>query len=190
MDGVIAAALLTVVALVAAQFDRKAMRALSGPVRIADGDSLVIEGERIRLHGIDAPELGQSCRRDEAAYDCGRRARQELVWLAERRDVTCRGAERDRYGRLLARCEAGEQDLGLTMVESGWAIAYGDHFEAEAAARRARRGLWAGTFEQPAQWRVAREEREDPVQRLVARFLDFLWHLLPGENGGEANETL
>src|SRR5690606_29987784 len=146
-DCLVAAALLTAAALAAASLDRGARHALSGRAVIADGDSLTLDGQRIRLLGIDAPELHQSCTIEDRPYGCGHRAREHLLQLVSGRVVSCRGGERDRYGRLLAYCTADGQDLGKRMVESGWAIAYGDYGAAETAARSAGRGLWAGEFE-------------------------------------------
>ncbi|WP_457585948.1 thermonuclease family protein [Ensifer canadensis] len=51
---------------------------LSGVASASDGDSLRLDGRRIRLEGIDAPEIGQTCNRDGAEWDCGADARQRL----------------------------------------------------------------------------------------------------------------
>ena len=67
--------------------------------------------------------------------------------------VTCVGAERDRYGRLLARCRARGVDVNAAMVRDGHAVAFGAHQAEEAEAKAAYRGLWAGTFERPQDWR-------------------------------------
>lgn len=126
---------------------------LRGTARVADGDSLVLDGERIRLQGIDAPELTQTCTRVGADYPCGREAREALARLVAGRSVSCESRQRDRYERVLATCVAGGVEVNRAMVEAGWAVAYGDYSEAEAAAREARRGLWAGAFERPQDWR-------------------------------------
>lgn len=140
---------------------------LNGAMRAADGDSLVHGAVRIRLEGIDAPELGQTCRRAGADYACGREAQAALARLVAGRNVSCRSAGHDRYDRLLARCTAGGVDLNRAMVEAGWAMAYGDYGREEDAARRAGRGLWAGSFERPQDWRHAHgglaESRHDPL---------------------------
>lgn len=111
---------------------------VSGPARILDGDTLEIGGQTVRLLHIDAPETGQSH---------GATATATLAALAEGRRVTCRGAERDTHGRLLATCTAGARDLSAEMVARGAAVVfrrYGDtHAGLEAAARDAGRGLWA-----------------------------------------------
>lgn len=128
---------------------------LSGRVHVADGDSLTLDGERIRLAGIDAPERGQTCRLDGAGRACGEAARDHLVALIAGRPVECDWTKLDKYGRRLARCRAGGVDLAAAMVRDGWAVAYGAHEREEADARAARRGLWAGTFERPEDFRRA-----------------------------------
>jgi endonuclease YncB( thermonuclease family) len=104
---------------------------------------------------MDAPELHQTCR-DPSGRDwsCGRAARERLVGLVAGSAVTCSPAGRDRYQRILAVCisSAGD-DLGGTLVREGLAVAYGDYRLAEVRARLAARGLWAGEFERPQQWR-------------------------------------
>ncbi len=123
-----------------------------------DGDSLR-KGEReYRLHGIDAPELHQTCTRaDGGSFACGRAARDHLRSLVRGKTLDCDILETDRYGRLVAECRAGTLDINREMVRSGWAIAYrrhgSDHVDAEADARQAGRGLWQGTFETPERWR-------------------------------------
>jgi endonuclease YncB( thermonuclease family) len=114
---------------------------LAGRARAADGDSLVMAGTRIRLEGIDAPELGQNCGRAGGDYACGREARAALARLVAGRDVTCESRQNDRYGRALAVCAAGGVELNRAMVEAGWAVAYGGDFERPQEWRRLHGGL-------------------------------------------------
>ena len=71
--------------------------------------------------------------------------------------ITCKGSTRDRYGRLIAVCYAGDHDLNAKMVRQGWALAYRrysmDYVDAEAAAKDAGVGMWRGEFEPPWEWR-------------------------------------
>jgi endonuclease YncB( thermonuclease family) len=132
---------------------------ISGAVRVGDGDSLEIGQTRIRLHGIDAVELAQHCKdglgRD---YSCGEEAARTLQDLVRGRTVRC--DERhgiDQYGRVTAVCTADGLDINAAMVESGFALAYRQHSLAyvanEERAKAARRGLWAGSFEMPWDYR-------------------------------------
>ncbi len=132
-----------------------ATRETEGTAFVADGDSITLGGERIRMRGIDAPEYSQTCRKDGADYPCGKLARQSLVRLIAGRPVSCTGWQRDRYGRLLGDCEAGGVDLNRSQVAAGWAVAYGDFETEEAAARAGRAGIWAGTFDEPQTWRAS-----------------------------------
>jgi endonuclease YncB( thermonuclease family) len=124
-----------------------------GHPRLVDGDSFSLAGEEVRLVGIDAPEGRQTCMRNQKSWPCGEDARRELARLIAGRVVVCRAAERDQHGRLLGICSVGDQVLNRDMVASGLALAYGNYEKEEAAARAARRGLWAGEFERPKAWR-------------------------------------
>jgi endonuclease YncB( thermonuclease family) len=124
---------------------------------IADGDSIELAGQRIRLEGIDAPEFNQTCRGGSGPFNCGREARRQLAALAGSGPVRCTGWQEDRYGRLLGTCHAGSVELNRQMVASGWAVSYGRYAAEEAAARKARLGLWQGEFQRPSDWRKAHE---------------------------------
>jgi endonuclease YncB( thermonuclease family) len=173
-DILLATAILGALLVVVARFDRVAERSISGQARIADGDSLSLDGERIRLRGIDAPELAQRCEKAGSDYACGTKAREALVALVSGRPVTCIGWERDRYDRLLAACSAGGVELNRQLVLSGWAVAYGDFAAEEASAREAGRGLWSGTFERPQGWRKQHGGMAEDEHLLVGRILNWL----------------
>lgn len=130
--------------------------ALEGQARIVDGDTLAIAGERIRLHGIDAPESAQRCG-DGGGWACGRQATAALTEMIGGRPVRCEGRERDRYKRLIAVCYVGSLDLNGAMVAQGFALAYRryatDYIEAEDKARASGAGMWAGPFVPPWEWR-------------------------------------
>lgn len=129
-------------------------------VGVIDGDTLSIGSERVRLWGIDAPEMSQTCYRHDVAFECGRAARQALLQIIRGRDVTCTPVARDRYGRTVASCRAAGDDLGSEMARAGWALDYarysGRRYAADqTAAQQAHRGLWAPgvTFIEPWDWR-------------------------------------
>lgn len=133
--------------------ERASTGELSGIATAGDGDSLRLEGRRIRIEGIDAPELSQSCQRGGVAWDCGLQARDRLRALIAAGDTHCRLHGRDRYGRDLATCQAGGRDVGREMVLSGYAVSYGRYQAEEARAEGERRGLWSGEFVTPGEWR-------------------------------------
>jgi endonuclease YncB( thermonuclease family) len=128
---------------------------VTGAAAVVDGDSLRVGGTVIRLKGIDAPELQQTCEREGRSYRCGDEARRALANLVEGDGLTCTLEGKDRYDRNLARCStSARNDIGAVMVEEGHAVAYGGGYRREETAARARRrGLWAGSFERPQDWR-------------------------------------
>jgi endonuclease YncB( thermonuclease family) len=135
----------------------------TGPLQVVDGDSLRRGDTEIRLHGIDAPEYRQTCRdKHGTEYACGKQAANVLRSLVREGEVFCTPIETDRYGRAVAVCSKDGLDINGEMVRLGWAVAYSRHslsyVRLEAEARRARRGIWAGHFEPPEDYR-ARQQR-------------------------------
>ena len=97
---------------------------VTGKPRIIDGDTIEIAGERIRLHGIDAPEEKQTCTDQSGKeWSCGQEATWALARIIETHWVTCKGETVDRYKRRIAVCFAGPQNINAKMVRRGWAIA-------------------------------------------------------------------
>jgi endonuclease YncB( thermonuclease family) len=124
-----------------------------GHARIIDGDSLLIAGTEVRLWGIDAPELFQRCQREGREVQCGREASRALIALVAGQQVVCERRDMDRFGRTVAQCRAETIDLGRAMVAAGHAVAFGAYYQEEAQARADRKGLWAGEFMRPREWR-------------------------------------
>jgi endonuclease YncB( thermonuclease family) len=124
-----------------------------GRAQIIDGDSLRVGGRELRLKGLDAPEGRQSCDRQGRSWRCGEAAADRLRELTAQQTVTCEIVEVDRFERGLALCRAADIDINAQMVADGFAVSFGAYQEQEASARAGRRGLWAGTFEQPQAWR-------------------------------------
>lgn len=128
-----------------------------GQARVIDGDTIQVSGEQVRLHGIDAPETRQSCTLSGVGWPCGQNAARILTSVTDGQVVTCKGNRRDRYGRLLAVCYVGVDDLNARMVREGWALAYrrygSDYVPQEVQARSAGSGIWQGQFVEPWEWR-------------------------------------
>lgn len=126
-----------------------AAETLTGRASVSDGDTLRMGDRRIRIHGIDAPEMDQTCTRTGGAdWACGRWSRRQLAALIGGARVTCTAQEQDRYGRLVATCIARGMDLGAEMVRHGAARAFvrysSRYVPQEKEAIFAARGLWQG----------------------------------------------
>lgn len=136
---------------------------ISGTATAIDGDQLSMQGYRILLHGIDAPELEQTCDADGAGWPCGRHAAGALADRIDGQTLECTDTGDAPYAKISAVCRAGEVDLNGWLVSEGWALALRSvtraYVEHEAAARKAGRGLWRGRFVKPWDWR--RGERLD-----------------------------
>lgn len=137
--------------------------AVVGRASVVDGDTLDIRGTRIRLHAVDAPESAQTCRNAGGReYRCGQQAALALADHIGAASVSCEQKDVDRYHRIVAVCSARGEDLNAWLVRQGHALAYRqygtDYVAEEDAARRARRGIWAGAFTPPWDWRKAQHE--------------------------------
>ena len=150
---------MTIMAIIAVTVGAaSAAEPIIGRASVIDGDTIDVHGERIRIWGIDAPESGQTCQRDKQDWRCGTDAAFALDNMLARRPVTCRQKDRDRYGRTVATCRVGDVDIGGWMVREGWALDYRRYSKAayaadEDVARTEQRGMWAGEFMPPWEWR-------------------------------------
>ena len=139
---------------------------ISGNANIIDGDSIKIGSKKIRLFGIDAPEIKQKCKKIHFSisfiifqknYDCGLNSKRALKKKINNKRIFCRIRSKDRYGRILAICYLEKKDLNMWMVQSGNAIAYKRYSKRyltqENEAKKKKIGLWSGTFLEPEKWR-------------------------------------
>lgn len=139
--------------------------AIVGRASVVDGDTLEVRGQRIRLWGVDAPEGRQTCERQGQSYRCGQNAANALdAWIAGRPVVCIPEGPADRYRRIVARCTVSGSDIGGWIVGQGWAVDYprysnGTYERLQHDAQVRRRGLWAGSFQMPWDWRAARRPR-------------------------------
>ena len=145
-----------------------AIHELTGQVvHIADGDTLtVLDADKvqhkIRLHGIDAPEKGQAF---------GTKAKEALAEKVHEKAVRVVWKEKDRYGRIVGDVHLGDRNVNVEMVRGGWAWWYRTYApkskaleEAEAEARKEKRGLWRDK-EPEAPWEYRKREREAKKER-------------------------
>ena len=142
---------------------------VAGKPYVIDGDTVEISGHSIRLIGIDAPERKQKCLKQNTTYSCGIASTSALKKMVGNSAVACHGWQKDIYQRLLATCylahqNTGDKSLNQKMVRAGWAVSYNDYYLAENRARKEKRGLWAGEFQTPSDWRQE-NRRSDMLQK-------------------------
>ncbi len=139
---------------------------VEGRARVVDGDTLELDGRKVRLFGIDAPELDQTCDADGQLWACGAEARAALAQIVAQRRLVCEVRDVDRYGRDVAVCSAGGADVAGLMVQQGMAMAYrrysGRYVAEEAAARAAGLGIWGSTYLAPEAHRQQRQAQDIP----------------------------
>jgi hypothetical protein len=119
----------------------------------------MVGGKEVRLFGIDAPEWDQPCQRGGQDWSCGSAAADKLAQLVTGKNVVCSTVGTAQHGRLLGRCMVGATDVNRVMVASGYAVAFrrysSDYGSAEDSAKVDKRGIWAGTFQMPSDYRHA-----------------------------------
>ncbi len=164
---------------------------ITGQPRVIDGDTIEIAGQRIRLHGIDAPEASQFCYLDGKRWQCGEDVGNILSDFISHRTITCQERDRDRYGRIVAVCFVAGEDLNAWMVLQGLALAYRryslDYVDQETDAQLARRGVWATRFVLPWEWRrgkrlsqgATNENQPCRIKGNISRSGDRIYHV-PG----------
>jgi len=132
-------------------------KTIIGNARVIDGDTININNNKIRLHGIDAPETKQTCKLDSVDWFCGKQSTEELKKIINNQSVECKVNDIDIYNRYVAICLVNELNLNQWMVKNGWAIAYRyystDYIIEEKYARDNKLGIWKSEFLKPYQYR-------------------------------------
>ena len=129
----------------------------SQDIKITDGDTIKINGEKIRFSGIDTPELKQNCIKEGESDPCGITAKQILIDKIGNNKVICISEGKDQYKRTLAECYVNDESLSSYLVRSGYAFAYRRYSKKfisdEDYARINKIGIWAMKFEYPWDYR-------------------------------------
>ena len=126
-------------------------------IKIIDGDTIHLNGEKIRFTGIDTPELKQTCIKDNKVILCGIEARKLLVNKISKNKVKCKREGKDQYKRTLAECFVNNLSLSSYLVKKGYAFAYRKYSKKfvneENYARINNKGMWSMDFEYPWNYR-------------------------------------
>lgn len=128
-----------------------------GKAKVIDGDTININSKKIRMHGIDAPEIKQNCTIKKKEWACGKQSAFELKKIINNQITECKVTDIDIYNRYLAICLVNGININKMMVKKGWALAYRfyskDYIVEEKYAREYKLGIWIGKFEEPYLYR-------------------------------------
>ena len=143
---------------------------ITGYAKVIDGDTINIKGTKIRLYGIDAPESKQICSKPWLSlniislnkdYECGLKTTNLLKKFVKNETLVCEKKSIDRYKRVIAICYKKKKDINSWLVRNGLAVAYTKYSKRyiinENDAKKEKKGLWAGNFEMPWEWRKKRK---------------------------------
>ena len=126
-------------------------------IKITDGDTIKINGEKIRFSGIDTPELKQTCIKNGVKNSCGIKAKEILIDKISNKKVSCIRDGKDQFKRTLAECFVNNESLYRYLVRSGYAFAYRKYskkfIKDEDYARMKKIGMWSMEFEYPWDYR-------------------------------------
>ena len=129
----------------------------SKEIKIIDGDTIHLNGEKIRFSGIDTPEIKQTCKKNNEVIECGIQAKEFLVKIIENNEINCIREGKDQYNRTLAECFVNNLSLSSYLVRNGYAFAYRKYSKKfisdEDFARTNNRGMWSMNFEYPWDYR-------------------------------------
>ncbi len=136
----------------------------SSSLKIIDGDTIILNSEKIRFYGIDTPEIKQTCIDNYGhTYSCGIRAKLELEKIIGSKKISCIKKTKDRYKRSISICYVDKNDINSLMVKRGWALAYRKYSKKyvkdEAIAKLNDAGMWSGKFIAPWKWRRMKNKK-------------------------------
>jgi len=133
----------------------------SQDLRVVDGDTIHLNGEKIRFTGIDTPELKQTCLKEDIKDLCGVTAKQILINKIGNNNVECISEGKDQYKRTLAECFVNKESLSSYLVRSGYAFAYRRYSKKfvpdEDYARINKIGMWSMEFDYPWDYRKSKK---------------------------------
>lgn len=138
--------------------DAEAIKEFKGVPKIIDGDTIQFGQTKLRLNGVDAPQVDQLCLDARGVrFNCGVQARERLKARTARKTWTCVVMQKMDSGQQLGKCSVDGADIGEQMVRTGWALASSsgspEYLGNETSAKAAGLGLWSGLFVAPIDWR-------------------------------------
>ena len=126
-------------------------------IKVIDGDTIHLNGQKIRFSGIDTPELKQTCGIDEKIIFCGIEAKKLLIKKIGNNEVKCIPEGKDQYKRILAECFVNNESLSSFLVKQGYGFAYRKYskkfIKDEEYAKINKLGMWSMKFEYPWDYR-------------------------------------
>ena len=126
-------------------------------LKVVDGDTIHLNGEKIRFIGIDTPELKQTYIKEGIENPCGVTAKKILINKIGNNTVECISEGKDQYKRILAECFVNNESLSSYLVRSGYAFAYRKYSKNfipdEDYARINKLGMWSMEFDYPWDYR-------------------------------------
>ena len=129
----------------------------SDELKIIDGDTIHLNGEKIRFSGIETPEIKQTCAKNNEIIKCGILARELLIKIIANNKINCIREGKDQYKRTLAECFVNDLSLSSYLVKNGYAFAYRKYSKKfiadEDFAKSNKLGMWSMKFEYPWDWR-------------------------------------
>jgi len=137
----------------------------SQDLKISDGDTIKVNGEKIRFGGIDAPESffkgkKQICKLEEKNIFCGEISKNKLIEKIGNNSVDCiLEKNKDKYKRSIGECFINGESLSVYMVRNGYALDWpryskGKFSKDQEFAKKNNLGIWAMKFEYPWVWRA------------------------------------
>ena len=126
-------------------------------LKVIDGDTIILNDEKIRFSGIDTPELKQMCSKKDQQIFCGKLAKNLLIKKIGNEIPHCVREGKDIYKRVLAECFINGESLSSFLVRRGYAFAYRKYskkfIKDEEFAKKNKLGIWSMKFQYPWEFR-------------------------------------
>ena len=144
---------------------------IEGKAKVVDGDTIKINGKKIRFGGIDAPESyykgkKQTCIEGNKKVFCGQISKDKLIEKIGNNSLNCEiEKNKDRYKRLVGECFIKGESLSVFMVRNGYAFDWPYYSKRKFAkdqeyAKINKLGFWNMKFEYPWKWKKKVREKK------------------------------